>query len=210
MKKRCRVFKILIFLSISFVVWIVIAPFLAEFLIVEKPLEKADAILILGGSSVYIERTQKAAMLFKQGVAPKILLTDDGGRSGWSRVEERNPPFVDLAKKELIAQGVPLEAIEVLKPKVSGTIYEVEVLQKEAKEKDLSSVLIITSAYHTRRSLWIFEKVFAENNIQTEIGIESAMTGHQTPPPFTWWLSPRGWNLVAGEYVKTAYYWVYY
>jgi uncharacterized SAM-binding protein YcdF (DUF218 family) len=209
-KKRSRIFKFLVIILALFFVWILVAPFLAKFLIVEKSLDKADAILVLGGSSVYVERTQKAAILFKQGVAPKVLLTDDGRRSGWSRIEERNPPFVDLAKKELIAQGVPAEAIEILEPKVSGTIYEVEVLQKEAKEKNLNSVLIVTSAYHTRRSLWIFEKVFAENNIQTEIGIESAMPGQQTPTPFMWWLSPRGWNLVAGEYVKTFYYWVYY
>jgi len=41
-------------------------------------------------------------------------------------------------------------------------------------------------------------------------GIESAPTGIQTPTPRYWWLSTAGWKLVAGEYVKSAYYWTYY
>ncbi len=81
--------------------------FLAKRLIIEKSLERADVILVLGGSSVFIERTQKAAEIFKQGVASKILLTDDGEKAGWSRMERRNPPYVELAQKNLVAQGVP-------------------------------------------------------------------------------------------------------
>ena len=68
-----------------FAVWIFAAPFLATNLIIEKPLEKADAIFVLGGSSVYFERTQKAAELYKKGVSDKIFLTDDGERGGWSQ-----------------------------------------------------------------------------------------------------------------------------
>jgi len=209
-KKRSRIFKVLIVILALFFVWILVAPFLAEFLIVEKPLDKADAILVLGGSSVYTERAQKAALLYRQGVAPKVFLTDDGGKAGWSKIEERNPPYVELARNELIAQGVPAEAIEIFAPKVLGTIHEAEILLEEAKKNNLKSFIIVTSAYHTRRSRWVFEKVFAENNMPTEIGISPAMTGQQTPPPFTWWLSPRGWQFVAGEYVKFLYYWVYY
>jgi len=32
----------------------------------------------------------------------------------------------------------------------------------------------------------------------------------QTPTPGTWWFSPRGWQTVAGEYVKMVYYRVSY
>lgn len=210
MKIRSKFFKISVVILAVFLVWIFAAPFLAEFLIVEKPLEKADAILVLGGSSVYIERTQKAAILYKKGVAPKIFLTDDGGKAGWSQSEQRNPPFVDLARKSLIEQEIPAEAIEILMPQVSGTIDEAEVLQKKAVEENLKSVVIVTSVYHTRRALWVFEKVFIKNKTETKIGIETATPGQQTPAPSFWWISPRGWSMVAGEYVKTLYYWLYY
>jgi hypothetical protein len=59
-KKFGRITKISIVLLTLLLIWILFAPFLAERLIVEKSLEKADAILILGGSATYLERTQKA------------------------------------------------------------------------------------------------------------------------------------------------------
>jgi uncharacterized SAM-binding protein YcdF (DUF218 family) len=206
--KASRKFNLITKLLLALLAWILIAPYLATGLIVSKPLEQADVILVLGGSSVYIERTQKAAELYKKGVAPKIVLTDDGGRAGWSRLEQRNPPYVELAQKELIRQGVPLENIEVLKPQVSGTIYEAHLLQKKTEETNWKRVLMVTSAYHTSRALWTFEKVFDEN--KTEIGIEFSPVGQQTPTPSVWWLTPFGWKVVAGEYVKLVYYWLRY
>lgn len=208
MKKPSCAFKVLIIFVIFLAAWVFCAPFLAERLIVEKTLEKADVIVVLGGSSVFIERTQKAAQLFKQGIAPKIILTNDGTNAGWSKKEWRNPPYVELAKQSLIGQGVPDEAIEILPEQVNGTVDEAELLQKKARENGWKSVLIVTSAYHTRRALWTFEKVFAET--ETAMGIASAPTGQQTPSPFYWWLMPKGWQMVAGEYVKSLYYWVYY
>lgn len=195
---------------ILFSAWILLAPCPASFLIVEKPLEKADAIFVLGGAATYVERNQRAAALYKQGIAPKIFLTDDGLRGGWNEKEQRNPYYVERARWELIAQGVPENVIETLPGTVDGTKDEAELFVKTAREKKLKSVLLVTSAYHTRRALRTFEKISADNGLKTEIGILSAPFGQQTPPPFYWWLSSSGWNMVAGEYVKSFYYWVYY
>lgn len=203
-----RGFKISIIALLIIIAWIFLAWFLAERLIIEKTLPRADAILILSGSSVYVERTQRAAEIYKQGIAPKIVLTDDGERAGWSRIEQRNPPYVDLAKKDLLAQGVSPENIEIIKPNGSGTIYEAQEFKKYAEGQNLKKVLLITSAYHTRRTFWTFQRVFSGDDI--EIGISFAPIAGRTPPPFIWWLSPFGWNVVAGEYVKSAYYWMYY
>lgn len=200
-------FKILISLLILFLGWILIAPFLATNLIVERPLEKADAILVLSGSLVYKERTHKAAEVYKKGVAKKVLLNDDGGRAGWSQKEKRNPPFVYLAQQELISQGVAENDIEILADQVTGTIWEARNLHKKVEEDKLKSVVLVTSAYHTKRALQTFEEVLGSD---VKIGIVSSPTGEQTPPPWTWWLSKRGWQVVAGEYVKFIVYWVYY
>ena len=210
MKKRGLFFKILIVFLSLLTVWAFAAPYLATNLIIEKPLTRADAILILGGSSVYIERTQKAAELYKLGISDKILLTDDGIRGGWSRTEKRNPPFADIARNELIKQGVPAENIEILQPQVTGTIYEARILADAVKSKNLDSVLIVTSGYHTRRAFWICDKILRENNLEIRLGIVSPETGIDTPPPDFWWLAPRGWDFVAGEYMKSLVYWVYY
>lgn len=204
-----RRLKFLLVFCAVFLAWFFLA-WVAAYLIVEKPLEKAGAMLVLSGSSTYGERAQKAAELYKQGVAPRIFLTDDGERSGWSRLQQNNPRFVELARKSLIEQGVSQDAIEVLPETVDGTKSEADTLQKKVKESDLKSILLVTSGYHSRRALHTFEKTFADNNLKTEIGIEPVAPGNQTPSPFWWWLSVKGWRFVAGEYVKSLYYWVYY
>ncbi|MDT7605003.1 MAG: hypothetical protein QOF61_3000, partial [Acidobacteriota bacterium] len=35
-------------------------------------------------------------------------------------------------------------------------------------------------------------------------------TGGESPAPYGWWLTARGWREVAGEYVKLVYYWTHY
>ena len=194
--------------SVLLGVWIIVAPFLATYLIVEKPLENADAIMVLSGSAVYKERTKKAAELYKQGVAPIVIVTDDGERARWFDSDKTNPTIVELEQRELIANGVMPEAIRVLPGQVSGTDDEAKALRDEVAARPLNSVLIVTSAYHTRRALATFEKIIGGKDVT--LGIASPPPGDLTPTPNYWWLRPRGWQTVAGEYVKTAVYWAYY
>ncbi|MGI8555323.1 MAG: YdcF family protein, partial [Pyrinomonadaceae bacterium] len=114
------------------------------------------------------------------------------------------------ARRNLIARGVPAENIEIIKPAQSGTFYEAKVLAEKVGEENLNTVLIVTSAYHTRRAFWIVSKIFADENVKTEIGIVSPPAGIQTPAPLLWWLKSKGWGTVAGEYVKTFGYWMFY
>ena len=199
-----RTFKFVAGCLLLILAWILFAWFLAENLIVEQPLDRADAILVLSGSRFYPERTAEAALIYRQGIAPKILLTDDGGRAGWSKTEQRNPRFVELIKQKLIEGGVPADVIEILPSQVSGTIDEAEVLRERVLQGDINSVLLVTSPYHTRRSLSTFEKVLEDKNVR--LGIVSPPPGEQSPPAFTWWFSKKGWNSVAAEYVKIVCY----
>ena len=69
-------------------------------------------------------------------------------------------------------------------------------------------VLVVTSAYHSRRALWSMQQACIAKQI--EIGMDSPPPGWQTPAPFFWWLHKSGWRLVAGEYAKMVYYWIKY
>jgi uncharacterized SAM-binding protein YcdF (DUF218 family) len=199
--RRRRWLRLLILLLI---IWPPVAWLAARLLILRADLQQADAVVVLGGSSTYVERTRVAAKLFKEGRAPKIILTNDGQQGGWSQEEQRNPFFVERAAKELEAAGVPAGNIEVLPQLVKSTYDEARLLRGYSVEHRLRSVLIVTSAYHSRRALWTLRRVFEGSGI--ELGIESPPAGWQTPAPATWWLHPRGWRFVAGEYVKLVYY----
>ncbi|MCU1266092.1 MAG: hypothetical protein JWM21_2410 [Acidobacteria bacterium] len=176
----------------------------ARFLIVNAPLPRADVIMIMAGSAVFKERTQRAAELYKQGRAPKILVTNDNQEGGWVSDEQRNIPYQELAARYLRRQGVPDEAIETLPEPVSGTYEELQLLRGYAQANGLHSILIVTSAYHSRRTLWTLGQTFASSGIA--IGLDAVPTGQQVPGPATWWLHLRGWQMVPSEYVKMIYY----
>ena len=176
----------------------------AKLLIVKAELASADAIVVLGGSSTYIERTDWAARLYREGRAPIIILTNDGVISGWSNAEERNPYFYELARQELRQRGVPAEKILLVSRVASGTFEESLGLREYATAHSLKRLLVVTSAYHSRRSLWSFRHVCEGSDI--EVGIDGPPPGWQTPSPVTWWLHRFGWKVVAGEYVKMIYY----
>lgn len=176
----------------------------ARWLIVRAPLDQADVIVVLSGSSTLSERVQHAARLYAEKRAFKILLTTDNRQGGWSTAEQRNPYFHEIASNELNRLGVPTENIEVVRPPVSSTWEEAAVVSDYAKSHNLHSILIVTSSYHSRRALLTFRNFLAGS--QTQVGIDPVETGIQTPPPATWWLHKRGWQLVLVEYFKLIYY----
>ncbi len=201
-----RFSRISVYFLSGFAAWTAISWTAASYLAVEKPLQSADAIFVLSGSDAYIARTDEAAKLFKQKIAPKIFLTDDGLKGGWNQKEQRNPYFVERARWQLIEQGVPAEAIETLPEIVEGTGDEANLLVKVSGERNLKSLLLVTSAYHTRRTLWTFERVVAKSNSPLNIGIKFPSGEEKFLSPFGWWLSLEGWKTIGAEYLKIVYY----
>lgn len=204
-RRRIRIQKIV---SCCILIWPFAAWAGASYLITEAPLEKADAIVVLGGSATYKERTREAAKLFFEGRAPRILITNDNMRGPWSSAEQRNLFFYERSLEELRNAGVPSQSIEVLMKPVTNTFDEAEVVRDYAQQQGLHSILIVTSAYHSRRALWVFSRVFRDTSIRT--GLIAAAPGEESPKPATWWLSVRGWRLVPTEYVKMIYYVINY
>jgi uncharacterized SAM-binding protein YcdF (DUF218 family) len=198
-KNRRRVFvAFLLLVCLWLISWLG-----ARALIVSAPLEHADAIVVLSGSSTLAERTQHAARLYSQNRASKILLTTDNHQGGWSTSEQRNPYFHEIAVKELTRLGVPAQNVEVVGPPVNSTWEEAQVISEYSKKHNLHSILIVTSSYHSRRAFRTFRTVVQN---PTQVGIDPVETGIQTPPPATWWMYPRGWQLVFVEYLKLIYY----
>lgn len=198
--------RVWLFAVLALAVWAVIAWVAARALIVHAELLHAEAIVVLSGSSTYRERADEAARLFHEGRAPKIILTNDGLQSEWSSAEQRNPFYFERAAQELRKAGVPADKIETLPQVVTSTYDEATLLREYAKTRGIHSLLIVTSAYHSRRALWTLRRVMKDDGI--EIGLSAPPTGEQTPRPATWWWHLNGWRVVAGEYVKLIYYYL--
>ena len=146
--------------------------------------------------------------LLLDGRSQLILITNDNTRGPWSEVEQRNPFFNERARKVVTSSGVPAEKVDLLLQPVDSTYEEAELVKQYALDHSLHSVLIVTSAYHSRRALWTFTRVFRGTGIQ--VGLIRVDPGDQNPRPATWWLTTRGWRFVPTEYVKMLYYVVKY
>jgi uncharacterized SAM-binding protein YcdF (DUF218 family) len=127
-------------------------------------LPKADAIVVLGGSTrsaspprPWIELSEEgdrilyAAKLYRDGKAPKVIVS--GGRIEWMMGGE--PESSDMAVL-LTAMGIPKTAI--LEDPTSQNTYENAVNVKKILETEkLQKILLVTSAMHMPRSLLIFK-----------------------------------------------------
>ena len=191
-------------------VWAATAPLLADLLVSDRPIEHADAIVILSGAADYVQRTEGGAAAYRNGISEKILLTNDDQRGGWDDAEKGNPYFIERAERELIKRGVPAEAIERLPEKVNGTDDEAHLLVRLSAERGYKNVAIVTSDYHSKRALWIFDQRIARNQSDLNLGLVRSPAGPRYPGRNTWWMSLRGWRSVGAEYLKIGYYWLFY
>lgn len=154
------------------------------------PLKNADAIVLLAGS--YEERSPTVISLYRAGFAARIFLTDDGVRRGWSKKHQRNLYTTERGVEDLVQQGIPRKAIVSLPFLKSGTVYDALAMRDYAIKHNIRSILLVTSDYHTRRSLWIFQRVLQQ--LPVTVGVE--------PAPSTASLFPD----IMLEYIKYAYY----
>jgi uncharacterized SAM-binding protein YcdF (DUF218 family) len=196
-----RIIKIALLVIVA---WMIVAAVAARALTVRAPLESANVIVVLSGSSAYVERTEKAAQLYQEGRAPLVLLTNDHTRGGWDNAQQRNPFFVERAVDELIKAGVPRDRILILSGVAGSTRDEAIIVKDYVANEGVRSVLVVTSSFHSRRALRTMRQVFAGTG--TTIGLEPSSTA----PSMFWWLRPSGWRNVGGEYVKLIYYWLKY
>jgi|WetSurMetagenome_2_1015567.scaffolds.fasta_scaffold111356_1 uncharacterized SAM-binding protein YcdF (DUF218 family) len=143
---------------------------LEEYLVVSKPLQHADAIVVMAGDTS--KRLPTAARLYKEGKANKIVLTNDGVFSSWSEEKQRNLYGVEWAEDNLLKMQVPENAIVKLPYSSSGSIHDALNTRKYALDKGVKSIIIVTSDYHTGRSLWTFERVFQGYHLK--IGVSPA------------------------------------
>ena len=129
--------------------------FAGESLVVEDPLEKSDAIIILSDDNFYADRATRAAEIFRQGLAPVVVASG-----------VRLRPYAGIAElmsHDLFDRGVPKESIIIFPQDADNTQEEVEALKKFLETKKWKTVIVVTSNYHTRRARYICGKVFGNS-----------------------------------------------
>ncbi len=146
----------------------------AEWWIIEDPLDKADALIVLGDDNFYADRATRGAQLFREGKAPVIVAS--------GRRLRPNAGIAELMEHDLVERGVPRDKIVRFAQDADSTLEEARSLAKLAKERKWHSVIVVTSNFHTRRARYIFQRVFPQG---LEVRIASARDGDFDPEE--WW-----------------------
>jgi uncharacterized SAM-binding protein YcdF (DUF218 family) len=106
--------------------------------------------------------------------------------------------------------GVPQDSIVILPGVVAGTADEANIGIVAASERGVRSMLLVTSAYHSRRALAAFDQAKIREQSDIQIGMISPASGDLGFSGHSWRLNPSSWSSVGSEWVKLVYYWVRY
>jgi uncharacterized SAM-binding protein YcdF (DUF218 family) len=168
---------VLLFIVFCGVLYLVRGPilrFVGENWIVEDPLERSDAIIVLSGDNFYADRATRAAELYRRGMAPVVVAS---GR--------RLRPFAGIAElmvRDLSERGVPKDKIEAFAQDADNTREEAQALAQLAARKKWRNVIVVTSNYHTRRARYIFDRVFPST-----VKVRVASAPDEDFDPEQWW-----------------------
>jgi uncharacterized SAM-binding protein YcdF (DUF218 family) len=103
--------------------------------------------------------------------------------------------------------GVPGPRVGVLAPPVTNTYDEAVAARAYCAEHGVTRLVIVTSPYHTRRTLATFRTVFRDSGIS--LGVEPALE-HSTARPDDWWARSGDRWYVSYEWAALAWYAVRY
>jgi uncharacterized SAM-binding protein YcdF (DUF218 family) len=129
----------------------------------------------------------------------------------------KNTPVVDLGLVPIDTDisigvmeklGVPPEKIIIL-PFPGGTTStfdEAAAFKKYVQENRVQRIILVTSAFHTRRARWIFEKTLAGLPVTLEMSAVPYIGFDQT----NWWKNETGLITLNNEYIKLVYYFFRY
>jgi uncharacterized SAM-binding protein YcdF (DUF218 family) len=121
-------------------------------LVVEDPLGKADAIVVVAGGTP--SREEAAAALYRDGLAPDVVLSNQFTPE---RVREliamgaRRFDYQGEARVVLERRGVPAQAIVALPSPVKTTEAELKLVGEAAEARGWRRVILVTSPQHSRR-----------------------------------------------------------
>ncbi|MHC5539315.1 YdcF family protein [Singulisphaera rosea] len=157
----------------------------------EDPLVEADAIVLLLGGP--LDRPARAADLYLRGLAPVVLLGSTEAVSSEG----------SLHRHALIQEGVPEVAIHILPGgPVESTYDEALRIREYVRSRPIRRIIVVTTAYHTRRAGWTFRKVLREAGVDVRVAASR-------DPEFgeeDWYKSDLGTTIYRWEIAKNLYY----
>jgi uncharacterized SAM-binding protein YcdF (DUF218 family) len=170
----------------------------ADLWIVDEPVTKADAVVVLGGGAQ--NRPFAAAQLVARGVTTNVLIAQTKPNStdklGLTAAES------DLSRAVLLKQGVPPAFIHSLGTNVNSTFDEARAVRAWAIQHRPRVIAIPTDLFHTRRVNWLMEKQLRDLRVDVRVIAVNPEEYTRT----NWWKDERGIIAFQNELLKNLLY----
>ena len=170
-----------------------------NFLAREDPLQKADAVFVFAGR--YVERPLEGGDLYREGYAPRIVITRDRDDMPVPALERRGidiSTHVEVTRRMLQEMGIPDEAIITPDRIHDHTSDEAETLRQLALKYQWRRVILVSSKYHLRRV------ALAASRAMRGTGVEILLrsTRYDNSTPGRWWTRRADIRWIASEVPK--------
>jgi uncharacterized SAM-binding protein YcdF (DUF218 family) len=200
MKSRIFIFGVLFIIIISYVGSCRKA---GQWLVKEDEPVNADAIVILMGTIP--DRVLQTADLYKQGLARKVIIVE-ASMGAYKALKVRGAHIIsntEQVRNALVAIGIPADSIIILPGDATSTQMEAMIIREYLKNKPvIDTILLVSSAQHTRRASMIFKTAF--RNSEKPVYILCSPSTYTNFDAKNWWRSKEGIQTVLMEYVKMA------
>lgn len=178
-------------------------PRAGRFLIVDDPIRPADALVVLAGARV--DRWLEAVDLYREGKGKNILLSPGYLEPAEVRLRANGidyPAATDLIRDAMVQMGIPATAITSIPEGMDNTAHEALFAARIARERGWKSVVVVTSPYHTRRSLFAFQRELRGTGIDVQV----RGTRYDDIDPDRWWKRRHDFRFVSWELQKYIAY----
>ncbi len=199
--KRNLIISIFIVLILLFSQYKSILTGYARFFIVNNITVDSNAsIVVLSGGP--FTRIPKALELYQTGYGERLLLTTLQPLN--SKLAHLILTNEQIARKisKILAIPATFESVPSLKGGATSTFDEAHDLLAYCAKENIKHLIIVTDAFHTRRALYAFKKIFQDSSIK----IEAAAALNEVYSVEDWWRSDRGIAAYLLEPIKFAVY----
>ncbi len=170
-------------------------------LVKDDQVKHADVMVMLTGS--ISDRVLQTADLYNEGVATRLWIVEEG--MGASRaLEARGVRLISnttQVKSAMITLGIPADSIRIVPGDAASTRMEAEIVRSYLRtQTGIDTLLLVTSAAHTRRAFKIFKAAFSP--LDEPPVVCCSPSTYTDFHPEKWWRSKEDIQEVVNEYMK--------
>jgi len=180
---------------------------IGSWVVVDDPLESADAVVVLNTGLEYYPRLIQAAEIYTAGVVDYVVINGNRKTDVIRRLEAEGfrpcCSWYANSLQVLRMYGVPEEkVIPISAEDAYDTISEARAVGWEIRTRNWQRIVVTTSKFHTRRARHIWKMV-----LEGEVDVKVAAAQSDPYDPQRWWKKGRQVRWVLAEYGAWLFFW---